>query len=107
GDLDALLARLLAVPARQAVAAEAGAIHQVDVLHVGALLRGRAPRPRLSVIIADTQGLRRRLISSLVWRIAARTSGTFCKALSSTKSWIWPLYRVAMTSTPASLSLLA
>src|SRR4051812_9428318 len=32
GDLDALLARLLAVPARQAIAAEAGQVHQVDVL---------------------------------------------------------------------------
>ena len=41
GDLDALLARLLAVPARQAVAAEAGQIHQVDVLHVRALLQMR------------------------------------------------------------------
>src|SRR5690242_19212582 len=41
GHLDALLARLLAVPARQAVAAEAGEIHQVDVLHVGALLQVR------------------------------------------------------------------
>src|SRR5689334_21773777 len=40
-DLDALLARLLAVPARQAVAAEAGQIHQVDVLYVGALLQMR------------------------------------------------------------------
>src|SRR5262245_66211723 len=41
GDLDALLARLLAIPARQAVAAEAGEIHQVDVLHVRALLQVR------------------------------------------------------------------
>src|ERR1044072_2917235 len=41
GDLDALLARLLAVPARQAVAAEAGEAHQVDVLNVGALLQMR------------------------------------------------------------------
>src|SRR5690349_14949298 len=41
GDLDALLARLLAVPARQAVAAEAGEIHQIDVLHVRALLQVR------------------------------------------------------------------
>src|ERR1041385_1889627 len=39
GNLDALLARLLAIPARQAVAAEAGQVHQVDVLHVGALLK--------------------------------------------------------------------
>src|SRR5688572_28688301 len=39
GDLDALLARLFAVPARQAVAAEAGQIHHVDILHVGALLQ--------------------------------------------------------------------
>src|ERR1044071_4700703 len=41
GNLDALLARLLAIPARQAVAAEAGQIHQVDVLDVGALLQVR------------------------------------------------------------------
>src|SRR5215470_17416828 len=45
GDLDALLARLLAVPARQAVAAEAGQIHQVDVLNVGALLQVRDQAP--------------------------------------------------------------
>src|SRR5262245_23069695 len=41
GDLDALLARFLAIPARQAVAAETGEIHQVDVLDVGALLQMR------------------------------------------------------------------
>src|SRR5262245_1351172 len=35
--LDALLAGLFAIPARQAVAAEAGQIHQVDVLNIGAL----------------------------------------------------------------------
>src|SRR5262245_9636987 len=39
GYLDAPRARLLAVPARQAVAAETGQIHQVDILHVGALLQ--------------------------------------------------------------------
>src|SRR5258708_32528265 len=38
GDLDALLPGLLAIPARQAVAAKAGQGHQVDVLYVGALL---------------------------------------------------------------------
>src|SRR6185369_10263718 len=41
GHLEALLAGLLAVPARQAVAAESGEIHQVDVLHVRALLQVR------------------------------------------------------------------
>src|SRR5262249_38469546 len=37
GYLDALLARLLAIPARQAVTAEPCQVHQVDVLPVGAL----------------------------------------------------------------------
>src|ERR1700761_3310304 len=41
GDLDALLARLLAIPAREAIATEASQVHQVDVLHVGALLQVR------------------------------------------------------------------
>src|SRR5260370_19654517 len=41
GDLDTLFARLLAIPARQAIAAEAGQVHQVEVLHVGALLQVR------------------------------------------------------------------
>src|SRR4051812_2215101 len=34
---DALLLRFLAIPAREAVAAEAGEIHEIDVLHIGAL----------------------------------------------------------------------
>src|SRR6266545_399961 len=41
GKLDTLLTRLLAIPARQAVAAKARQVHQVDVLHVGALLQMR------------------------------------------------------------------
>src|SRR5882724_8682821 len=41
GDLDAARAGLLAIPARQAVATEARQIHQVKVLHVGALLQMR------------------------------------------------------------------
>src|ERR1700754_1199527 len=45
GDLDALLARFLAVPARQAVAAETGQVHQVDVLDIGALLEVRHQAP--------------------------------------------------------------
>src|SRR5258708_6617691 len=41
GNLDALLAGFLAIPARQAVAAKAGQIHQVDILDVDALLQMR------------------------------------------------------------------
>src|SRR5471032_3078369 len=41
GDFDPLFAGFLAIPARQAVAAETGQIHQVDVLNVGALLQVR------------------------------------------------------------------
>src|SRR5579864_1597450 len=37
GQRDALLLGRLAVPTRKAVAAEAGEVHQVDVLHIGAL----------------------------------------------------------------------
>src|SRR6266478_271652 len=36
GDLDTARAGFLAVPARQAIAAETGQVHQVDVLHIRA-----------------------------------------------------------------------
>src|SRR5262245_39182690 len=45
GNLDALLAGFLAIPARQAVAAEACQVHQVDVLNVSALLQVRDQAP--------------------------------------------------------------
>ena len=38
-DLDTALASLRAIPFRQAVTTEAGQIHQIDVLHVGACLQ--------------------------------------------------------------------
>src|SRR5580698_4091770 len=41
GDLDAARAGFLAVPARQAIAAETGQVHQVDILHIRALLQMR------------------------------------------------------------------
>src|SRR5579872_6974039 len=41
GERDALFFGRLAIPARQTVAAEAGEVHQVDVLHVGALAQMR------------------------------------------------------------------
>src|SRR5690242_6668537 len=41
---DALFTGRLAIPPRQAVAAEAGEVHQVDVLHVGALAQMRDQR---------------------------------------------------------------
>ena len=39
--------------------------------------------------------------------IAARAAGVSARALSMTKSWIVPLYRVEVTVTPATVSLLA
>src|SRR5258707_4074051 len=39
--------------------------------------------------------------------IAARAAGVSARALSMTKSWIVPLYRVEVTVTPATMSLLA
>src|SRR5579883_53191 len=50
GYFDALLARLLAIPARQAIAAETGQVHQVDVLHVRA-------RPQMLDQAAEGGGL--------------------------------------------------
>src|SRR5713226_8334257 len=41
GDLDAARAGFFAVPARQAIAAEAGEVHQVEVLHIRAFLQMR------------------------------------------------------------------
>src|SRR5882724_1706212 len=41
GDLDAARAGFLSVPARQAIAAETGQVHQVDVLHIRAFLQMR------------------------------------------------------------------
>src|SRR5216683_3290770 len=43
-ELDALLVGRGAVPFGQAVAAEAGEVHQVDILHVGALAQMRHQR---------------------------------------------------------------
>src|SRR6266404_6995368 len=43
-ECDALLLGGGAVPFRQAIAAEAGEIHQIDVLHVGALAQMRDQR---------------------------------------------------------------
>src|SRR6185437_5384154 len=41
GKLDTALPGGLAVPSRQAIAAEPGQIHQVDILHIGALAQMR------------------------------------------------------------------
>src|SRR5579875_3827333 len=41
GQLDAALLGALAIPARQAIAAEAGEVHQIEILHVRALAQMR------------------------------------------------------------------
>src|SRR4029453_6370513 len=51
------------------------------------------------------QGSKRYLISALAWRSAAWVEGTSWRALSRPKSWICPMSRVEVTSTPASRSL--
>ncbi len=68
---------------------------------------GREDTARHPRLAEAGHGFNASRIASLACRMAARVPGTSWMALSRTKSWIIPLYRVAVTATPASLSLRA